>query len=453
MKKILLRTAVMLALAGCSTSPRIADYPKSRPLGRDLVIPPGLAEPGNRAPVAAASATPPEPAGRLTLRRALAQALTGSPDLAQFSYDIRSAEARTLQAGYRPNPEVSLLHEDFGGINTASGARSTQTTLAISQLIELGGKRAARLRLARLDESLAGWNYETQRLDVFAGTARAFMDVLAGQRRVALAEETLRLERQFYGAVSERVRAGSISPLEERRAQVTLLNGQIALDQARRTLEAARARLAAMWGGTGPRFERAEGDLGRSVRPPPLPALLALAAQNPDVARWDAEIAQREARVAVERSRNVPDVTLQGGPRRFGSGGSAFIAGVAVSLPVFGMNRGNLLDAQSQLGKSLVQKQAAEIRVTSLIRQAYERLSAAYETVKALRRKVLPAAQAAYGGIATGYQQGKFSLIEVLDARRALFDAQSRLVDALALYQTALVDAERLTGQPLGDAP
>lgn len=455
-----------LALVGCSPSSGVAERPEPRPLGRNLVLPPGFergaapaagADAGSATravPVASSANSAGEPVGRLTLQRALAQALTGSPELGQFSFDIRSAEARTLQAGYRPNPELSLLTEDFGGNRGREGFRQSQTTVTLSQAIELGGKRASRLRLANLDASLAAWDYETKRLDVFVETTRTFVDVLAAQRKIALAEDTLKLERQFYGAVSERARAGDVSPLEERRAQVTLSNSQIALEQARREVGAARARLAATWGSKQPQFERAEGDLNHGVvRPPSLPSMMAVVAQNPEIARWTTEIAQREARVAVERSRNIPDITVQGGPRRYGDSGTAFVAGVAVSLPTFGLNRGNLLDAQSQLGKGQVQQQAAEVRVASSLQQAFERLSAAYEAVQTLQRSVLPAAETAYNGVSTGYRQGKFSLVEVLDAQRALFDARNRLVDALATYQATFADAERLTGQPLRDLP
>lgn len=477
--------AAALFLAGCGISSRTTEYPEPRPLGRDLVVPPDFSQANDRgvasapgpastaASINTVTAASGEPVGRLTLQRALAQALTSSPDLTQFSYDIRSAEARTLQAGYRPNPEISVQAEDFGGSRDHPAFQTYQGTLTLSQVVELGGKRASRLRLARFDTSLAAWNYETQRLDVFVGTARAYVDVLAAQRRVALAEDTRRLEQQFYGAVSERARAGGISPLEERRAQVTLSNGGILLEQARRELAAARVRLAATWGSKEPRFDRAEGDLGSGIaRPPPLPALLAFAAQNPDLARWETEIAQRNAKLTVERSRNVPDITVNAGARNYGpgaafadsttlnggagprsGGGFAFVGGIGVPLPVFGLNQGNVLDAQAQLDKGRVQQQAAEVRVTASIRQNFERLSAAYETVAALQRSVLPAAQAAYDGISAGYQQGKFSLIEVLDARRAFFDARSRLVDAQATYQTALAEAERLVGQSLKDMP
>ena len=464
----------VLLVAGCAGSPETTAYPKLRPLGRDLVIPPelGLANTGGGTVDRPLGASLPkvstgmgEPTGHLTLQRALAQTLVGSPELSQFSYDVRSAEARALQAGYRPNPDIQLQAEDFAGNRDQAGFRNYQGTLTLSQLVELGGKRRGRVRLAHLETSLAGWNYETQRLDVLTETTRAFMNVLTAQRRVALADEGLRLEQQFYGAVSERTRAGDVSSLEERRAQVARSNGQILIEQARRDLTAARARLAASWGSKTPLFNQVEGDLGSGIkRPPDLPALLKLAEQNPDLARWETEIAQREAKLAVEQSRNVPDITVNAGIRNYGpgrpspdapavGGGYAFVGGIGLPLPISGMNQGNVLDARAQLEKSQVQRQAAEIRVTAAIQQSFERISAAYETITALRRNVMPAAQTAYEGISTGYRQGKFSLLEVLDARRALFDARNRLIDAEASYKIALAETERLIGQPLESIP
>ncbi|MBN8908388.1 MAG: TolC family protein, partial [Rhodospirillales bacterium] len=191
------------------------------------------------------------------------------------------------------------------------------------------------------------------------------------------------------------------------------------------------------WGSKAPQFARASGDPGEDILPPPpLPALLALAVRNPDVARWESEIAQREARVAVERSKNVPDVTIQAGPRYYGEGASAFVAGVGITLPAFGMNLGNQLDAQAQLAKSRLQKQSAEVRTAADIRRTYERLAAAYQAIKVLQQSGIPAAQAAYDGMSTGYRQGKFGLIDVLDAQRALLDARMRLLDAQATYPT-----------------
>ena len=82
------------------------------------------------------------PTGVIDLRDALAAALLGNPDLAAFSWEVRAREARTLQAGRFPNPELATEFEDFGGSGDRSGWQSAQSTLSLSQLIELGGKRA-----------------------------------------------------------------------------------------------------------------------------------------------------------------------------------------------------------------------------------------------------------------------------------------------------------------------
>ncbi len=390
-----------------------------------------------------------ERSAQLTLDRALALSLLNSPELAVFSFDTRAAEARTLQAGYRPNPEISTQTEDFGGTRGRGGLQQSQTTLALSQIVELGDKRTNRVRLARLDENLAAWDYETKRLDVFVEVTKAFVAVLAAQRKQELADAMLRIEQELHVTVMDRIRAGRVSPLEQRRADVTLANGRIASDKANRELREARDKLTALWGDGEAVFIRAEGDLNDVTPPPPFEKLAALITQNPEVARWMTEIQQREARVTVERSKNVPDITLQGGVRRHGDGGTAFVAGIGIPLPLFGLNRGNLGEAQAQLGKSHAQQRAAEVRVAAALRQSYMQLAGAYDEIESLRRDVLPAAEAAFSGINIGYRDGKFGLLEVLEARRAQSDAQARLVDALSTYQNAVADTERLTGQSL----
>src|SRR5438552_1868069 len=91
--------------------------------------------------------------GEVTLAQALALTLKQNPELAAFSWDVRSAEARILQARLWPNPELGTQSEDIG-------FSLSQTTLQLSQLIELGGKRSARLREATFGHELARLDYE-----------------------------------------------------------------------------------------------------------------------------------------------------------------------------------------------------------------------------------------------------------------------------------------------------
>ena len=77
----------------------------------------------------------------LTLERAVAAALLGNPELRSFEFQIQAQDARTRQAGLRPATELSLDLENALGSGEYRGAESVEATLALSQVIELGGKR------------------------------------------------------------------------------------------------------------------------------------------------------------------------------------------------------------------------------------------------------------------------------------------------------------------------
>ena len=65
------------------------------------------------------------------------------------------------------------------------------------------------------------------------------------------------------------------------------------------------------------------------------------------------------------------------------------------------------------------------------------------------KEELLPGAQQAFDAAQTGYLDGKFGYLEVLDTQRTLSEAKSRYLDVLAAYHKAAADVERLTGNPL----
>ncbi len=428
-----------------------------RPLGSGLpVYRPPEAESGN-----ASSRNPENPEGRISLRDALALALMQSPELATFAWEIRAREARILQVSRPPNPVINTLVEEIGGFSSVTGPGITgpggviqpQATLQLSQLIELGGKRAARQKLAEVSRDLAAWDYETARIDVFTRVTRAFLDVLASQQAVALAEETTSVVEEVQRAVGLRVTAGVVSPIEKTRADVALGAVRIEADRARRTLDADRIRLAALWGSSSARFESAAGDLAVL---PPVPTFAELQdrlSQNPELARWAAEVAQRQAALVVERSKRVPDVTISAGYRRFTAiGGNAFVVGASIPLPLFDRNRGGIQEASHRVSKASEEQRATQVRVTSTLAEAYRALSSAKDEVNGLAANVLPGTRSAFEGVTEGYRFGKFGFLEVLDAQRTLVSAGGQYLRALSNYHQAAAEVERLIGAPLAGA-
>jgi len=404
-------------------------------------------------PATTASATPQqdgataEPVGDLTLRKALALALERSPEIQSFSWEVRARDARVLQAGLRPNPELRAEGENLGGSGDRRGFEETETTILLSQLIELGGKRGKRERLAALGSALATWDYEAKRLHVLSETSKAFVQTLAAQERVALAAELERLATDGVRAVGTQIEAGGASPVESTRARVVLGRAGLERQRAERELVAVRSTLAATWGSTRPTFARVVGDLGELRPPPALDDLAARLEKSPDVARWETELEERRAALSLEKAGGLPDVRLGAGGRHFSDNGdNALVVELTVPLPVFNRNQGAIGEAEHRLAKARSEQASAYAAAQAALSTAASRLAAAYEQANGLRTNVLPQAKASLEGVLDAYRKGLFRMVDVLDAQRTLFDLRSDYLTALESYHVLAAEVERLTG-------
>ncbi|MGE3539166.1 MAG: TolC family protein [Candidatus Tectimicrobiota bacterium] len=450
-----LGVALALAVAGCTCADiQPAVWPEQRSLGQELVS----YRPPRQEPETVPSARAvTNPTGVLTLLQAQALALLQHPRLAAFGWEVRAGEARTLQASLPPNPEVGIEVEDFAGTGALRSFRGTEITIHLSQRIELAGKRQKRTRVAALERDLVAWDYEAARIAVLTQVTQAFIEVLSAQERLRLNMELAELAEQMLHTVAERVRAGKVSPVEETRAQVALSTSRIALERTQRELEAARGRLVETWGSRPPAFERAAGTLEPLAAIPPATRLAERIAQNPDIARWITEMAQRQAALDLAGAQRIPDPTIGGGLRHGReTSDNALVMQLSLPLPIFNRNQGGILEARYRLAKVQEERRAAEVQVRSALAEAYGALASAFVEVKRLYTEVLPGAQRAFEAVSEGYRQGKFGFLEVLDAQRTLFESRGRYLEVLAACHRAVAEVERVIGEPLGavtDAP
>jgi len=441
--------AILVVLCGCSPERTEFSWPQPRPLGRELAAYKSPPQPTTVPAVAVAFA---EPKGPLMLHQALALALMKNPTLASFGWEVRTREAQALQAGLPPNPDVSIEIERKTETEegTPSGIRGAEYTVALSQVIEMGGKRIKRRNLASREQTLAGWDYEAARLDVLTQVSKGYIDVVAAQERVALSQELMGLAARSLQTVAERVKAGKVSPMEESKARVALATSRIELKQAQRRLEANQKQLSYIWGTLRPSFARATGNLYDAKSIPPEETVLCLISENPDIARWADEMDQRLAAVELEKARRIPDLTVWGGYRWIGAeNNSSLVVGVSSPLPIYNRNQGGIQEAKYRFSKGLEDRESARIRVRTSLAESYEALSSAYAEAVTLRQEVLPEAQSAFHASTEGFQAGKFGYLEVLDAQRTLFEARGQYIGALTNYHKSRADVERLIGTPI----
>jgi len=393
-----------------------------------------------------------DPSGALTLQDALALALRQNPGLAADSLEVLAREAQARQAARRPNPEFSVEVENVAGTGALSGLGGAETTLGLSHRLELGGKRGKRLHAAGLERDLARRDHDLGKLKVVAATTTAFVEVVAAQERVALADTLVDLAEQVLASVVRRVQEGGASRIEERRARVSVETVRVERDRTRRSLDIARLRLASAWGGATATFDRAVGEIAvvGSDDVPRLDSLVRRLDTGPDAGRYDIEVAALEATAALEGALGVPDLTLGGGARYLNEPDErAFLAGASVPLPLFDRNRDAAAAAGLRVRQARERRQAALAAARVALAAAHADLAAARSEVVALRDRILPEAEAAFTEAHEAYVRGRLRFTDVLDAERSLAELRGRYIDVLAAHRTRTVEIERLLGVPL----
>jgi cobalt-zinc-cadmium efflux system outer membrane protein len=392
-----------------------------------------------------------ETRGTLRLAEALKLALIKNPELTIFSTEIQIKEAMVFQVGRYPNPILDASASNLG--NPAyEGFDGESLSLELSQLIELGGKRTARIQAANLTQKLALWDYETKRIDVMMQVAQAFIKVLAAQEFLLLAEKMQTIADQMSATTLTLYNLGNVAAVEKTKANIIQSNTRIEYMRAEKNLEISRSVLAATWGSSRAKFESVAGDLEAVQILPKRILLFEKIKLNPDLARWTAEINQRNALITLEKSKAVPDITVSFGiNHNLVPNEAAILAGFSIPLPLFDKNQGSILAARYEANKAEERRYYQKFNVKRLLNKYYQQLKMAYDEIQILRDEMIPNAKTAYDISKKGYQYGKFDLLNVLEAQRTLFQIQMRYLTTLTDYHLNVAYLERLTGSALNE--
>jgi len=411
------------------------------------LLAPAFAIGSGDAPPPPASATAPadSPPPAISLERAEALTLAANPTLGAMEASRRAADGARLQAGEFPNPELLLEAENFG--LDLPGWRESELTLSFAQPLETAGKRSRRVREAEASREVARLERDAVQLELRTELRRRFVVALGRQERVQVLQENLRIAEETLNAVSELVRAGEVSPIEELKVDADASTSRTDLAKGEADLLVARRNVAALWGGGESDFGPLQGALAIPMEAPAVTDILPLIQASPNLARLKAEEERRVATLDLQRALARPDVTVAVGIRRFQFvEDNALVAGVGLPLPLFDRKKGAIAAAAAQRDQAMLLRQAELNRLHADGLSAVTQLSAAISEASRLWEEVLPKVRRVYDSVEEGYRRGNFRLLELLDARRSLTVAMLRYNDALVAAGLAAAELYFLTG-------
>ena len=371
------------------------------------------------------------------LQDALRLALQYHPDISAAKREIAATEASLRQAGLLRNPELVATMEDARSDNRS-------TTWQLNQAIELGGKRHARVSVAERGLQAAKMDFTIMLNEIRATVTTRFYDVLIAAERQRLARASLELTQRAYSAAKKQVAVGKVAPLEESKARVAQSSAQLELSQAESELIIARQKLQSMIGSMPLPTELQ----GRFDALPLLPDSLDLEkqlTQSPHILKAQIEVEKRVAMADMERSKQIPDLTLSLGAKREPlTGRQQAIVGIAIPISLFDRNQGNVQETLSRVDKAKDELRSTQIRIRNDLTQAHQRLGFAIAEAQLGQSEVLPNAQTAFDLALKGFEFGKFNFLDVLDAQRSLLAAKAQYLRSCGDVHRATAEIQKL---------
>ncbi|MCB1679794.1 MAG: TolC family protein [Halioglobus sp.] len=390
----------------------------------------------------------------LSLAEASRRSIERNPQLEVFKWRFSELEAKRSSAALRPQTSLSLEAENVAGSGDLSGVDSAELTIALSSIIELGGKATARIAVVDARMALAEARRQAQALDLLSEVTRQFITAQALQAKLAVAIDAHALAATTHELVSLRVARAGAPAAEKLRAKASLVRAELRRSAIEAELAAGKLALATLWGADDTDFDRLGGSLFRFTEPGSFAQLYARVVSSPALRIFGAERRVRQAELDLARARSRQDIGWSVGIRRFEESGDAALT-FGISAPLFAQSRnaGELQAAAAARSMVDYREQAGLLDLRAQLYNAWLSYRQGSAAAVKLRDEVLPALTRALDETQQAYERGRYSYRDWIAAQRDLLDARLAAIDAAssALLHQALI--EQLTGTALTNPP
>ena len=379
----------------------------------------------------------------LTLETAIEKTLAQNPQLYQYTFVNQALKANLKTQALRPLLALELESENFGGSGEYGGFDSAETTLSLSSVIELGGKRNARVNLSDAKLNSAKWQQQAETLDVLGELTRLYIEGLATQANIELAEDSLHLAESLLKTVKTRAARGATPEAEVLRAQAAVTQEVSRLAALTSKLERQKIKLTRYWAETTPQFGELSGSLFEFGKTESFEQLYTRIEASPSLQIFTSEARVKDAEVTLARTSGRSDITWRVGIKRFEeTGDSALAAGV--SIPLFSKKRSSASVRSALAERNAIDyaRQDALLRLRVKLFEAYSLRQQNIEAVTRTRHTVIPALVKALRLTRKAYENGRYRYQDIVAAQEELLNARQMLIDAAtnALISQAIIE-------------
>ena len=396
---------------------------------------------GGASLVFAASASESASMNALTLTEAVELALVNNPALRASGARVEAAAGRAYQAKKWANPELELSAEDWP-VSGGQGFSDAKQTIGVAQTLPFPGKKSLDKRMGSAGVKLSEAELALRRTELVRDVKAGFFRVLASEQLVAVSTQLVAAAESSATTARKRVDAGAAAYQEQLRAEVQLEQARTELTSFERELAAARQVFASLLGRPELSNARLAGALAETPDARLMDALPTdRLAKHPslDAAQANLERAQLDQRRA--RLDPYPDVKVGVAGGRIGATDESIIQlGFTLPLPILDRGKGRQQEARANVDIAEAELHGVQQQLQREWANALKRYRTAAEQVSNYRERILPKATEALRLVQTGFEQGKFNFIDLVDTQQ--MTAEARLAYQQKLLEMNIAQAE-----------
>jgi cobalt-zinc-cadmium efflux system outer membrane protein len=359
-----------------------------------------------------------------------------NPTLRQAEAEIRAAKSRQHQSGLYPNPTVAYTGDEIRGGSDGGGKQG----FFVQQTIVTGGKLGLSRDVFGKELKLAEIEAEEQKIRVQSAVKMAFLRVLAAQELLYARRDMAMIAQDATETQRRLMNTGQADETEVLEAEVETQRIRMNARMQENTLREEWRSLAAVIGQPELPLTTVAGDLEKGW--PEVneeEAVEAIAKESPAVRIAEAAEARAQSVLGRAKREAVPDIQIRGGMEYnhelLGSApfakGWEGIAEVAVQVPLFNRNQGNVAAARADIDRAGQEKMRIALTLRERAASAVDQYANARLMAVEYRDEMLPRAKKAYGLMVEKYGQMLASYPRVLDAQRKLYELQIEYIGAL----------------------
>jgi cobalt-zinc-cadmium efflux system outer membrane protein len=389
----------------------------------------------------------------LTLADAKQLAFERNWDLLAAKSSVDAATAQLIVVKEFPNPYLTLSSAKIGERNAGTimgngiWQRNYDSIAAVSQLIEIGGKRHDRQLAARAGVLSAKARFYDAKRILDQGVTKAYLAALLAGENARSLSQSAGYMRQEAAIAEQQHAAGDLSEADMKTIEINAEQFDLQARQAVATALQARITVEILLGVTKPQGEWAPGDslenLSAASETTSASELLAND-QRPDVVAAESDLRAAEANLKLQKAGRIPDPTFSVGVEHEPPGGgpdeNTFNIGVSFPLPIWNLNGGNIKAARAAVEQSRIALEQLRAQAAADYATARSEYAEASARCQMYRDQTVPKSAKVRETIEFKYQKGAATLIDLLNAEQT--DNTVRLALDQAMNDTAAAAAD-----------